>query len=271
MKTSAETALYIIAHSDDWQLFMMPNILNELLDPACKIVLIITTAGDAGLSDSFWKAREEGSNSSIRFCHAAFSIIEESTGFKLYNGRTINYSVINNTTSYFLRLPDGGLNGDGFAYSNYKSISKLEQGSIHEIEAIDGSAIYYGWTDLVNTIATIINTESEKNANCTLNYLNPSNIENPNDHPDHGSTGRAVQAGKISSFLKQRLYVGYSLTNSAELLTNEDLFWKSGMMAAYDKAIFDKCGYSTLKENVSLYINWCKRPAKYVNIFPFNK
>src|SRR4051794_29066247 len=108
-------SIYVVAHADDWQLFMQPNAFNDLVSTGCKVVFIVTTAGDAGANKTFWAAREEGMKSSIRFSLKPLKELQESTGTKAYNFHNVNYWSVNNTTSYFLRLPDGGLDGNGFA------------------------------------------------------------------------------------------------------------------------------------------------------------
>ena len=53
-------SFYVVAHADDWQLFMHPNVHADFIAPQCKVVFIITTAGDAGKGERYWLAREEG-------------------------------------------------------------------------------------------------------------------------------------------------------------------------------------------------------------------
>src|SRR4051812_36717493 len=100
-----EISFYVVAHADDWQLFMHPNVYNDLRAAGSKVVYIITTAGDAGGSETYWAAREEGSKSSVRFCLAPLAALSESTGTKQFNHHIINYWAANNAACYFLRLP----------------------------------------------------------------------------------------------------------------------------------------------------------------------
>ncbi|MEJ7679281.1 MAG: hypothetical protein WKG06_15780 [Segetibacter sp.] len=88
--------------------------ITILVLPGSKVVFIITTAGDAGAGETYWLAREEGSKSSLRFCLAPLAALSESSGTKEFNQHTINYWSVNNATCYFLRLPDGNLDGNGF-------------------------------------------------------------------------------------------------------------------------------------------------------------
>lgn len=261
-----EISFYVVAHADDWQLFMHPNVYNDLIAPTGKVIFIITTAGDAGAEEAYWASREEGTKSSVRFCLAPLTTLLQSTGTREFNGHTINYWSANNATCYFLRLPDGNLDGNGFAAHDHHSLSKLETGQINTITAIDNSTTYHSWSDFHTTLQTIILSESQSISHKWINYLNPDAGANPNDHPDHIATGQAVQVMTIISTLRQALFVGYNVSNASENLNGTDLVWKAGMFAAYEKAVYDNSGYSTLHEGVDTYLTWCLCNAAFITI-----
>jgi hypothetical protein len=260
-------SFYIVAHADDWQLFMQPNAYNHLTTPDNKVVIIVTTAGDAGAAETFWSAREEGMKSSLRFCIAPHQPIIESKGTRQINIHTLNYCSINNATCYFLRLPDGNLDGHGFSTYGYQSLYKLKTGELSTITAIDNSAIY-NWPGFFNTLQDIIKLESEGIMSIVINYLNPDKEANPNDHIDHIITGQAIQDIPIIKTLHQVLFVGYSVSNNEPTLDYSDLFWKSGMFAAYEKAVYDESNYSTLQESISTYTKWINSSARFISINP---
>jgi LmbE family N-acetylglucosaminyl deacetylase len=260
-------SFYIVAHADDWQLFMQPHAYNDLVAPQSKVVFIVTTAGDAGGNKSYWEAREEGMKSSIRFCLAPFNLTELS-GTREINTHAINFSTINNVTNYFLRLPDGGLDSNGFLAQGYQSLSKLKSGQHGIISAVDKLATYCNWSDFCATLQSIIVSESRGITSVSINYLNPQLSANPNDHPDHIATGQAVQSMPILSQLKQSLFVGYSVSKAMEKLQGAELFWKVGMFAAYEKAVFDCSGYSTLKEGIDIYTGWCLSSGCFITVNP---
>ncbi len=261
-------SFYVVAHADDWQLFMQPNAYNDLVAPGSKVVFIVTTAGDAGAGETYWLAREEGSKSSLRFCLAPLAALSESSGTKEFNQHTINYWSVNNATCYFLRLPDGNLKGNGFSLYHYSSLLKFRGGQIFTITAMDNSATYNSWSDFYITLQTIIQCESQNILHIWINYLNPDTCTNPNDHTDHITTGQAIQDMTIISTLRQALYVGYSVSNVQKNLPLTDLFWKAGMFVAYEKAVFDSSGYSTLQESVSTYLRWCLSSANFITTDP---
>lgn len=261
-------SFYVVAHADDWQLFMQPNAYNDLVAPGSKVVFIITTAGDAGAGETFWLAREEGSKSSIRFCLQPLEALSESVGTREFNKHTINYWTANNATCYFLRLPDGNLYGNGFSQNHYQSLSKFRGEEISAITALDNSTTYKSWPDFYTTLQSIIKSECQGISEIMINYLNPNTDTNPNDHKDHIATGQAIQDMTLISTIKQTLYVGYSVSNNKENLNLTGLFWKSGMFSAYEKAVYDNSGYSTLGESVPTYLSWCLSSAEFITADP---
>lgn len=265
---STEISFYVVAHADDWQLFMQPNAYNDIVASGSKVVFIVTTAGDAGAGQTYWAAREEGMKSSIRYCLAPLAGFSELSGTKLFNHHSITCFSANNATCYFLRLPDGNLNGNGFSEYHYQSLCKLKSGQISTITAIDNSATYHSWADFYITLQAIIGYESKGISDIWINYLNPDMAVNPNDHTDHITTGQALQEMPIISNLRQALFVGYSVSNAQQNLPLTDLFWKAGMFAAYEKAVFDSSGYSTLRESVSTYLRWCLSSANFITTNP---
>jgi hypothetical protein len=267
-QSSRGISFYIVAHADDWQLFMQPNVYRDLINVNLKVIFIVTTAGDAGNDETYWRAREEGSKSSIRLCLAPRSSLSEHSQFGNFNEHRVYYSVINNTTSYFLRLPDGNLDSKGFEKYHFESLPKLKDGQIAKITAVDQSTTYHGWEDLCTTIKAIILYESAEVGDVTLNYLNPDNVANPDDHADHRATGQAIQQISSAGTSIQKLFVGYSVNNTENNLTENHLFWKAGMFAAYEKTVFDLSGYSTLREGLDIYNRWCLSAAKFITVDP---
>lgn len=263
-----EISFYIVAHADDCQLFMQPNIYNDLVATDSKVVCIITTAGDAGANKTYWAAREEGLKSSLRFCLAPLAALSQFSGTKRFNDHAINYWSVNNATCYFLRLPDGNLDGNGFSAQHYQSLTRLKERQIRTITAVDNSATYSDWLALYTTLHRIILSESYGMQNIWINYLNPDTRTNPNDHADHIATGQAIQAMPVISGLHQALFTGYNIGNGQENLHLTDLFWKIGMFATYEKTVFDSSGYSTLHEDIDTYQRWCLNSPKFITTDP---
>jgi hypothetical protein len=267
----SKIAFYIIAHEDDWQLFMNLNAYCDLVNSNCKVVIIHTTAGDDGQGPTYWQPRETGAISSARFCLAPLnSSAQGTTGTRTFNNHTVNYWSACNATCYFMRLPDGNGGGTGFPLYHNQSLTYLENGTITQMTAVDQSTAYDGWSDLCQTIQEIIQTESSGGGIIQINYQDPDSAYNPGDHADHyatgNATGTAVQNMGTIPNLQQALFVDYAINWQYPAdLTGEDLFWKSGMFAAYEEAMYNGSGHSTISEG-TCYIEWCLRSAHYRTI-----
>jgi hypothetical protein len=260
-------SFYVQAHEDDWQLFMNLNAYNDLVGQENKVIFITITAGDAGLGSVYWLAREEGFKSSIRFCLAPQGPLSESSGIKTINNCNIYFWSVNNVTCYFMRLPDGNPAGSGFAAYDNQSICQLQTGAINCIRAVDQSATYTSWSNLYSTINAIIEAEMVDTVQVKwINYPDPNTTINPSDHSDHITTGNAVQAMGILSCLNQALFIDYHLNDFPADLSGVDLVWKSGMFAAYEKAVYDGAEHSTIGESPDAYIGWCLRSAQFRTI-----
>lgn len=260
-----DSVFYIVAHADDWQLFMNPETYNDLVDPVKKVIFIITTAGDAGKGELFWRAREEGMKSSILYCLAPSQLLQYSEGYKKIENHSIFFWSVNNSISYFLRLPDGGVTGEGFKENVYHNLQKLEDGKIGSLSALDNSLNLCSIESFAELLKDIISAESiTTKGKISIKFLDPDVQNNPLDHADHQSTGRAIHSiGNLSKCTKV-LFKGYGNT-CANLLKAEEIFWKAGMFAAYEKTVFDITGYSTLSEDINLYQKWIlSRPEFYV-------
>src|SRR5258708_37890165 len=109
MQNFDAVSFYIVAHQDDWQLFMSPNAYHDLHDGKRKVIFVYTTAGEAGKDEAYWSAREKGALGSIRFVvdTGESPPQEASWSKKSYCDHPITYCEYKNSGSYFLRLPDG--------------------------------------------------------------------------------------------------------------------------------------------------------------------
>src|ERR1700742_829598 len=65
-------SVFVVAHPDDWQLFMNPDAFHAMNEPHEKAVFVHVSAGDAGKvlggePTPYYLAREEGALRAIRF------------------------------------------------------------------------------------------------------------------------------------------------------------------------------------------------------------
>src|SRR5215475_336072 len=114
-KRPDKVSFYFAAHQDDWQLFMNPSAFEDVAGGAAKTVFVHVTAGDAGLGAGtggrrhpYYRARENGAATAIRFmADSGARPLEPTTERRIFAGHQIKRSVYRNTVTYFLRVPDG--------------------------------------------------------------------------------------------------------------------------------------------------------------------
>ncbi|MFZ1371590.1 MAG: hypothetical protein WAR78_14475, partial [Ferruginibacter sp.] len=136
----------IQAHQDDWQLFMGSRVMADLSVANRKVVFITLTAGDQSCGAcsygnmQFFLARERGAMYSAKFAAdlalgTAPTDLPGPTTVGI-NGHNITKYVYKNTINYFLRLPDGNLDGLGFNNNNNQSLNRLRTGNIPTISTV---------------------------------------------------------------------------------------------------------------------------------------
>ncbi len=242
---SQNTSVYVAAHPDDWQLFMNPNAYTDLKSPDQKVIFLHTTAGDggSGIGTNYYLAREEGSLRAIRFMSNTFS---EGLGSNMnkttvtINGHQVLKFSYRNAIAYFLRLPDGNLNGNGYPLHNSTSLKKLYNGTISTISAIDGSTTYNSLSDLELTIQSIIETAANSIDQITFNLADDDSSINPGDHSDHINSSLILQdvAENIGG-VTMNLYTEYATNSKPQNVLNEDLLISAGTWAATASGISD--------------------------------
>jgi len=197
--------VYIHAHDDDWQLFLAPDGYFDLQN-SNHILVVYVTAGDAGQGQSYWSAREQGADASVRYIAGAGLNESSASVAYCYTGQfQVCHDVWTWTygpaVSVFMRLPDGGVHGGGFPSTNYETLEKLRDGQIASINAVDGSARYDGWSDLTSTLAAIINAYAPHDSTTSvhapdfdrdLQTTQAPECYNCSDHADHLAVGDAV-------------------------------------------------------------------------------
>lgn len=240
VQAQLQVNFYLAADQDDWQLFMAKKVWNDLGDGSGnnKAVIITLTAGDAGNGANavapatvpYYLARETGAVHSSKFISdinlqpiysntypvptAQNVITAGKTIVKYEYGQA---SGVGKVVNYFLRLPDGGALGNGFAGTGLVSLKKLKEGSIPNITSVDG-ANTYTWNQLMATIVAIIFAESGSDPQVWLNTPSLNVLDNPNDHSDHKFASTAAQEAVAS-----HLAVGineFVMDHTANLIVN---------------------------------------------------
>lgn len=249
----SQNNVYVVAHQDDWQLFM-GDVAAEGFGTGASATFIYLTAGDDGRDSVYWQARELAALASVRIAAGTVLARTDSTECKLVvvMKHAMRRCSLGNTESYFLRLPDGQRNGSGFFRYNKQSLRRLRMRKISAITAVDGSATYEGWDDLVSTVAELINSDS--GASPRVHTTDPSVVVNPHDHFDHRIAGLLVAELRKSKSLDVRYYVGYALGTRAPNRSNSQAREKTEVFLAYDQEMMrSNKNWSAYREHPAFY------------------
>ena len=204
-ETPAKPALsvFVIAHPDDWQLFMNPASFHAMNEPHEKAVFVHVSAGDAGRGVSgeptpYYLAREEGALRAIRFmanaanATAALGADTKAEAVERAGHRLARHTYAN-AVAYFLRVHDGNI-VNGSEYQQHPlALDRLRTGASTETRAIDGSASYTGWSDFVATLEAVIKSEFAPGTALNLHIAELDEKRNPDDHPDHRAVAFAME------------------------------------------------------------------------------
>ncbi|EQC31591.1 hypothetical protein SDRG_10761 [Saprolegnia diclina VS20] len=170
--------LYINAHQDDHELFMSAKLYDSFRNPSAKIVMIYTSAGDAGATNGWWQARELGTLASAQTFVKLFGLyspVRTSTTVTV-NGHVITKVVMGNAIHYFLRLPEGGMTS-----LPTKKTSPVDK----------SSESYANVAALRTTVMAIVKLEAKGFSNVVVNSQQFADV----DHVLHAMTGQLVSDG----------------------------------------------------------------------------
>jgi hypothetical protein len=223
-------AFYITAHQDDWELFRGEVAYADVKNSFAKVVFIHTTAGDAGLTNGWWEAREQGAIAAVR---SALPPRPLTTQVQTFNDHPLQRYACANTVIYFMRLPDGSGYGTGYPSTRYQSLSKLRDRGM-AIAAIDGSTTYSTWNDFCATLAALVALECEgiPEDHPWINAADYCATTNPGDHPDHRATADAVRSFGAARF-NRAWYLTYCTSKLHANLSSQDYDNKKRTWDAY--------------------------------------
>ena len=219
-----------------------------------RSTLIYLTAGDDGRDSMYWKTRERAALASTRVAAALKVTTSDSTDCApiVVRQHEIRRCSVGNTGSFFLRLPDGKRDGGGFSRYRNQSMRRLYTRKIAAITAVDSSATYQGWNDLVSTVSELVNDTSGRAV--LVHTTDPSLAVNPHDHFDHRMAGLLVAELRRRENLAVRYYVGYALATRADNRSSEQAREKTAIFLAYDQEMMrvDK-SWSAYREHPAFY------------------
>jgi LmbE family N-acetylglucosaminyl deacetylase len=230
-----DSALQVVAHADDDLLHLSPDLWHDVRSGRC-VRTVYLTGGDAGGPLDVSMTRERG----IQAAYATMAGVADAwtVSDAGVEGRSVRMAALTaapRVSLVFLRLPDGGMEGDGFATYQFQSLPRLWNGSIDQIRAIDGSEAY--------TRSTLISTLTELISDFAPSVVRTHDPDVANwDHPDHHSVGSFAMAAHaaVPHLCSLTTYRGYSVVELPPNVSGAELAGKRAAMrtyAAYDPVI----------------------------------
>ncbi|KAB8234024.1 GlcNAc-PI de-N-acetylase-domain-containing protein [Aspergillus alliaceus] len=232
---SAAQTLNIVAHQDDDLLFMSPDLLNDVRSGRA-VRTVFLTAGDAGNGEGYWTGRQAGSLATYaRIAKVDNDWEEGDAGIEGFDIPVYSLSAKPQIELAFLHIPDGNMDGSGFASTGSVSLQKLWEESIDQIGTVDASGTTYTKDELLDVLVDIIENFDPDRIN-TLDYVNDVGS---GDHSDHYTTGYfADHASQLADNNANFFgYMGYPVRSlspnldAATIADKKDIFY---FYAGYD-------------------------------------
>jgi LmbE family N-acetylglucosaminyl deacetylase len=247
------TDVFLVAHQDDWQLFM-GDVVFKGVRRGNQSIFIYLTAGDENHTTDYWKTRERAALRSTRLAADRPDTATVECAIVRVLHHPIHRCTIANTASYFLRLPDGRRDGSGFSHNRLQSLRKLHAGRTAAVVAVDTSTTYTVWNDLVTTVEEIIRRDRVAGGPITVHANDPNAAINPGDHSDHQMAGLVATAMRARVPAEVIYYVGYALAARPDNRTREQRREKSALFLAYDREmLIANRAWSTYRERPRFY------------------
>ena len=261
LSNQTDTDVVIVAHADDWQVFM-GDVVVDRIRSGRRPVFIYLTAGDHGRDSVYWQQRERAALQSTRDALGATPEVITRCDTARVAGHAITRCSLGSSVSYFLRLPDGNRNGAGFRRNRFESLRKLRTDRIADIRAVDGSARYTDWQDLRATVGALVRlvTDSSQSSEMVLLTTDPSVRINPHDHYDHRIAGKLVESLLRANGWSGRYYIGYALATRAPNRTSVQRQEKLTVFSAYDREMMRvNQSWSAYREHPEFYSECMQR------------
>lgn len=258
-------SVFVVAHPDDWQLFMNPAAFHAMQGSNEKAVFIHVSAGDAGRGltgepTPYYLAREEGALRAIRFMANAVDATA-ALGSDTHSeavaraGHPVARHSYANAIAYFLRIHDGNIVTGNQYQEHPLSLQRLRSGTSPETKAIDDSTRYRGWGDLVATLEAIITSELAPGTALNLHIAELDEQRNPGDHPDHRAVAFAMEevAARLPCARVSR-HEEYATRDRKPNVTGDDYLIDAGTWAATASGLSDLHAGSTWEPGHNVWV-----------------
>jgi hypothetical protein len=258
-------SVFVVAHPDDWQLFMNPAAFHAMNEPHEKAVFVHVSAGDAGKGTGgaptpYYLAREEGALRAIRFmANAADATAARGADTKPEAvdraGHPVARHAYANSVAYFLRIHDGNIVDGNDSREHPLSLQRLRSGAATETKAVDGSARYAGWSDFVGTLEAIVTSELEPGTALNLHIAELDEKRNPDDHHDHRAVAFAMEEVAVRlPCARVSRHQEYATRDRKPNVTGVDYMIDAGTWAATASGLSDLHAGSTWEPGHNVWV-----------------
>ena len=189
---------------------------------------------------SYWMTREDGPKAAYALmAGTANSWTQSDAGVPGHPIPLFTLSGNPDISLACMRLPDGNLNGSGFASTGNESLQQLWQGTIPAIGAIDGSSSYTQ-SSLIATLASLM-TSFQPARIYTQDFVG---TYGDGDHSDHYTTAYLTQAAAQQHAAGRTVmgYEGYGTDGLSANVSGADLSEKQNAFYAYAQDDPQVCG-----------------------------
>lgn len=238
--TSCEgtTVMNVVAHEDDDLLFLSPDLLHSIQSGNC-VRTVFLTAGDSGQNKFYWVNRQLGSQAAYDSMLGKKDVWIQRI-VRLDDSRYITVSSPKSNPKIsliFFNLPDGGLQGHGFAASYFESLAKLYSGEVGDMQSVDRQSEYTS-AGLTQALSSLMNIYQPAEVRTQADVYSG---EFP-DHSDHIAAGlfTADAANQYSQvqfagnfLVPVTRYVGYPVRTAEPNVGGNDLALKEAAFLAY--------------------------------------
>lgn len=230
---SAGRVLTVVAHADDDLLFSGTELRADVDAGKC-VRSVVVTAGDAGKPAWYWQGREDG----LMASYAELAGVDPvwTTGSVVVDGRTLRTETLSTDprlSLVFMELPDGNIDGSGFAADGSESLQKLYEGDIQTMHTVTGAShtASYSLADLRATFLGLV----QAYAPTDVHTLDHAGHYGDGDHSDHHTVAYLTdeaqqQYGTAHDF---EGYLGYPIADRPSNLTTTQTQQKAEAFFTY--------------------------------------
>ncbi|MBF4589391.1 PIG-L family deacetylase [Curtobacterium sp. VKM Ac-1395] len=230
---SAGRVLTVVAHADDDLLFDGTALRTDVDAGRC-VRSVVVTGGDAGKPAWYWQGREDGLMAA--YANLAGVAPQWASGTLTAGGKTLRTATLTTNprlSLVFLELPDGNVDGSGFAADGSESLQKLYQGGITTMHTLTGAAQPTTYT-LPQLKATLLGVMQDF-APTDVHTLDHVGGYGDGDHSDHHTIGYLTdqvqkQYTGTHAFTG---YMGYPIANRPSNLTQAQTDAKGAVFYTY--------------------------------------